>query len=407
MRTILASLLVVGLLAPHPTPLAAQSGGVALGPSGDLPLTLHAQIRPRLEGRDPATPLGEARGFTSMRTRVGLGMGLGEGISAFVQIQDVRLWGEETSTLADFSADALDLHQAWVELAQPDGPLSARLGRQEVVYGGQRLVGAVDWTQQARAFDGVRARYGGERLVVDVFGFQLREEAAPTATQDASFVGGHATVAVSEGNDLDLYALWNRADGEETEQATLGFRYVGSEGPLDYRLEAAWQAGDRAGQDVSAWLVGARAGTQVGERGRVTLWYDHLSGDEPGDDQVGVFETLFATNHKFYGYADLFLNIPVDTDGRGLQDLAVKTSWDLIPGWTLDLAAHHFRVAESDGLESARLGEELDLTLRHVWSDRLTVSGGLSYVLEGDALAPVRGIDENLTFGYLMLDFGF
>lgn len=57
----------------------------------------------------------------------------------------------------------------------------------------------------------------------------------------------------------------------------------------------------------------------------MTLWYDHLSGDDdPSDGTVRVFDTLFATNHKFYGLADYFLNIPVQTVGRGLQDLALK-----------------------------------------------------------------------------------
>ncbi len=37
-------------------------------------------------------------------------------------------------------------------------------------------------------------------------------------------------------------------------------------------------------------------------------------------------ETLFATNHKFYGFADLFLNIPRDTAGRGLRDFVSMKS---------------------------------------------------------------------------------
>ena len=44
-----------------------------------------------------------------------------------------------------------------------------------------------------------------------------------------------------------------------------------------------------------------------------------------------VFDTLFTTNHKFYGLADLFLNIPLQTDGRGLQDLAVKWHYTPMP----------------------------------------------------------------------------
>ena len=49
---------------------------------------------------------------------------LPKNLSAFVQIQDVRLWGSESNTLGDFSADGLDLHQgsASIELkARDDG----------------------------------------------------------------------------------------------------------------------------------------------------------------------------------------------------------------------------------------------------------------------------------------------
>ena len=85
------------------------------------------------------------------------------------------------------------------------------------------------------------------------------------------------------------------------------------------------QTGERTGQDVSAFLLGARAGRGFADgRAGVTLWLDYLSGTEPGSDEVGVFETLFATNHKFYGFMDRFLAIPAHTRGGGLVDLAIK-----------------------------------------------------------------------------------
>ena len=33
-----------------------------------------------------------------------------------VSVQDVRTWASETGTLTDFSADNLDLHEAWAEV---------------------------------------------------------------------------------------------------------------------------------------------------------------------------------------------------------------------------------------------------------------------------------------------------
>ena len=98
-----------------------------------------------------------------------------------------------------------------------------------------------------------------------------------------------------------------------------------------------------------AFFGAARVGRKVGET-QVTLWYDYLSGDDDlGDDETKVFDTLFATNHKFYGYADFFLNIPAHTAGRGLRDMALKLKRTLRPGLSLGLDVHTFRLAQDTG----------------------------------------------------------
>ena len=109
-------------------------------------------------------------------------------------------------------------------------------------------------------------------------------------------------------------------------------------------------------------MLGARLGHGFGGKGSVTLWYDYLSGDgDLGDDTIKVFDTLFATNHKFYGFADLFLNIPVHTGGRGLQDLAIKGAYRVNPEWTLKLDLHSFNMADKGSLTSGHFGEEIDV----------------------------------------------
>ncbi|MBT4502356.1 MAG: alginate export family protein, partial [Gemmatimonadetes bacterium] len=113
-----------------------------LGPTNDssAELRIGGQVRPRLEFRDPAAG-GQDDSFTSMRVRAQLQTTLERDVSVFVQWQDVRLWGEETNTLGDFSADSFDLHQGYVDFGNVGGrSLSIRLGRQEISLGGQRLV---------------------------------------------------------------------------------------------------------------------------------------------------------------------------------------------------------------------------------------------------------------------------
>lgn len=380
------------------------------GPAMAQQLELGGQLRPRFEVRDPVPGAGTLE-FTSMRTRASLVVVLEDGITGFIQLQDVRIFGEETSTLADYSADGLDIHQAWAELGDPGSDRwSVRVGRQEAAYGGERLVGAVNWTQQARAFDGVRVRYRpSDDAAVDAVGFQISDTDAGAAV-DRAFYGLYSTLEAR--GDLDLYALWDRRDAlVDRDLITLGGRWVSGRDDWSWRVEAAYQTGSESGvvsQDISAFMVGARVGTALTDALQATLWYDYLSGDDDPGGEIRVFDTLFATNHKFYGYQDLFLDIPTSTAGRGLQDLALKTRYAVDEDHSLSADFHLFRLAAADPLDSGRLGEELDLTYRWAYRPGVAVTGGLSYFLAADAWSTVLGNpDDNQIWGYLMLDVAF
>jgi hypothetical protein len=402
-RTRLGAVSLLGiaaaLVAGAATPALAQDVGVT------------GQVRPRFELRDPTQTGGEAERYTIGRTRLGVRALLEGGIWGFVQLQDVRIWGEESSTAGDFRADGLDLHQGFLQFGAEDADQSLRIGRFEQNYGGQRLIGALDWAQQARAFDGARGRLRvGEALTLDAFAFQLSESASIVRERDATFSGGYAVWQLSEERALDLYTLWldEELAAGDTGILTGGLRYVGQEGPWSYRVEGTFQTGERAGRDVRAWMAGLRASRALdGGRHVVGLWYDHLSGGGPTDADDRAFDTLFGTNHKFYGYADLFLDLPAQTDGRGFRDAALKTRWTLAPGWSLEANLHRFLVAENQGLADGHLGDELDVVVTHPLTRGLTLSGGVSQVWAGDALGPVRGIDEDVQFAYLMIDLAF
>ena len=381
------------------------SSGVALAQE----VTFGAQIRPRTEYRDPVG--GEDDAFTSMRVRAHLNANLKQDVRIFVQVQDVRLWGEESNTLGDFDADNFDLHQGFIELGSANEQLMARIGRQEMNLGGQRLVGAVDWTQQGRSFDGVRGRAGGPWGGVTLFGYQLTDATSPDIDDDALFIGAYGEIKNVAGGTLGLYALYDHEDVTlaDTNEGTIGIRLAGEESGVVYRGEFYLQTGKRAGVDVEAFMVGARVGTRFAEgKGRVTAWYDYLSGDDdPADNETKVFNTLFATNHKFYGFADLFLNIPAHTAGLGLQDLALKGSYAVRDDLTLSADLHTFHLAKQGLLTTKHLGEELDLTGRFRYSPNLAFIGGLSYVFAADGFAEIGRLSEDMTWLYIMLNATF
>ncbi len=210
-----------------------------------------------------------------------------------------------------------------------------------------------------------------------------------------------------------MYVIFQHTDAsgatatDGTDQTTFGARWVGEADGFAYRAEGSFQTGDRAGTDVSAFMLGARVGRTFGP-GSVTLWYDYLSGDDdPTDGEVEVFDTLFATNHKFYGFADLFLNIPVHTGGQGLQDLAVKLALRPHDDWRLAADVHSFHLAETRNLASGHLGEELDFTATWTHSSNFAVQGGLSIIFQDDAWAEIGRLAEDMLWAYLMLDARF
>jgi hypothetical protein len=348
-----------------------------------------------------------------MRARASLLAALDGDVSIFVQIQDVRIWGEESNTLSDFSANNFDLHQGYLALGKQGDSFFGRFGRQEVNFGGQRLVGAVGWTQQGRSFDGARLEGAGDWGVVRVLGARLGNDVSPFIDKDAALLGGYGTIDVSSSQDVDAYVLYNYGAEDEdlmfgsTKQVTYGARWVGDAAGLTYRAEGSLQTGDRVGRDVSAFMIGGRLGHAFGDF-QATLWYDYLSGsDDPANGDVKVFDTLFATNHKFYGYADLFLNIPADTDGQGLQDASVKLSYSPHEDWQVAADVHSFALAKKGDLSSGHLGEEVDLTLTWAHSANFDVSGGVAFVWADDAWASIGRLTEDMIWGYLMLDAHF
>lgn len=381
----------VGVLAA--LPLAAQT-------------SIRGQIRPRAEARDPAT---QGADFTSMRVRIGLEHRVDERLSVFAQCQDVRIWGEERSTLADYSADALDLHQGWLHYDGVIAPwLSATVGRMEANLGGQRLVGAVGWTQQGRSFDGVRLDAEGSRGGVTALAFTIGDQSAPAVSADHDFYGVQATLDELGPGALEAYWLYDRIrSADDTDRHSTGVRYVWAS-RFPGRVEATRQTGSAGPRDVSASMVAVRVGAVLAD-GRIglTLWYDHLSGDDSATPADEGFNTLYATNHKFYGSADLFLDVPVHTGGAGLQDLAVKASWRVRGDTTLGVDLHRFLAAERGTLSARHFGDEVDVTVHHSVSEGLTASAGLSWVDPDEALAEVGRLGGNMRWFYVMLDAVF
>ncbi|HTL08451.1 MAG TPA: alginate export family protein [Chitinophagaceae bacterium] len=129
--------------------------------------TLEGQLRTRTEIRHGVGNLvlknAAAASFTSQRTRLLLGYKW-ERLSMGVSIQDVRVWGQDASSISATDGNRLMLHEAWASVMLLDkkdstikwkliDQLLIKIGRQELSYDDVRLIGNLDWLQQARRHD--------------------------------------------------------------------------------------------------------------------------------------------------------------------------------------------------------------------------------------------------------------
>jgi hypothetical protein len=129
--------------------------------------SLMGQLRTRTEvrhGLGNLVPEGaDAAIFTSQRTRLGFGYKW-DRLSFGVTIQDVRVWGQDASTISNADGNKTMLHEAWADLVLANkadttikfklvDQLSLKIGRQELSYDDVRLIGNLDWLQQGRRHD--------------------------------------------------------------------------------------------------------------------------------------------------------------------------------------------------------------------------------------------------------------
>jgi Alginate export len=90
-------------------------------------------------------------------------------------------------------SDSIDLHQAFATVGNhKEFPLSLKVGRQELIYGEERLVGAYGWNNIGRVFDAVKLRWQTEWFGADFFGSRvvIPEDGRFNVENDYDFFSG-------------------------------------------------------------------------------------------------------------------------------------------------------------------------------------------------------------------------
>jgi hypothetical protein len=386
-------------------------------------LRFSGEFRERYEGYSGGSfKHNSTNDYDLQRIRLGMELKPTSWLQAYAELQDARVFGIMPA-IPPYQA-TMQLRQAYVRFGSGEGDgLSLQVGRFDMTYGNNRLIGDSWWTNVSRSFDGVRGAYKMGRFRVDAFATSVvyeRQGVFDHHLEGNNLYGLYATAAnVIPHATFDLYEFWNMRPGFSLENLkaghlnewTTGFRWVGAlPHSFDYRTEMAYQLGTLSVDKIRAWMghwVIGYTFQKVPVRPRLFLEYDYGSGspnDKNGYDNT--FDPIYPSTHDKLGLADLF-------GWRNIQDLRFGQEYHMARRWTAATSFHDFWLANAhdalypargsiianvpSGADGIHVGEELDAQLIFTPTRQTQVDFGYGRVIPGYYL---RKTTQGVTYSY-------
>ena len=281
----------------------------------------------------------------------------------------------------------------------PLGKMTMRFGRQELLYGTQRLISPLDWANTRRTFDAARVLMSNDKYNFDLFvshpvSTQAKHFNTPLA--DAVFGGGWFTYKGIKNQTFDFYALQyqNYRTPQHFNFTTLGNAWVGSEGNFLWDLEGGVQFGNNSNGSNHRKIFST---TGVGYKEETapwkpTLWayFDYADGGTPVGRGNG-FNQLFPLGHKYLGFMDLYGRSNIESPNV-LLTLQPTDKLKLLLWYyyfmlqrksdsPYNVSGTAFNGANVAGSRS--LGNELDLTAAYTINPRMDLLFGYSHFWSG------------------------
>ena len=368
--------------------------------------------------------------FILSRTRLGASYSR-DWLSARLTAQHADTWGSA-------AGNSLSMNEAWVKAQLPVG-FFAQLGRQRLSYDDQRIFGADDWSMTGYSHDGLKLGFERAGHKVHLFG-AYNQDVNNIDEGGTRFSGGIQPYK-------SLASLWYHFDipktnigasllfvnmglesmnvGEEDAYTTYFQQLAGSFlswTPEHFGLEASYyhQWGKAfGGIPLNAWMASAKATATPSEHWSFRAGYDYLSGEEdfpiPGGGNIGLvrheivrgFNSLYGSNHKFYGAMDFFyVSTYVNGFTPGLQNLYAGVSWTPVQQLSADAAYHFFSTAAPVKDAKRALGHEVELALTWTIAPSVSLSTGYSFMQGTETMSVLKRSAHNnrLHWGWLMLN---
>ena len=368
---------------------------------GKSQFSIDAQLRPRGECNNgaifPRATGEQAAYFANERARLAMNYTCSN-LELKFSAQHTGVWGQDDIKSRN---GRVTMNEAWARLTL-GGDFFAQVGRQQLAYDDERILGASDWNVDGNSHDALRLGYVHNHTTAHAV-LALNQSAENIRTRYLASGGmPYKLMAMLWWHQdfdvipvgISLMAMNLGIEGGTTQQAKT--RHIQTFGtyvqyhPDNFEVAASVyvQTGkEKTGKSVAAFMGSLQGTYNFNKDWTARAGYDYLSGNDGRNVNQHAFNPLYGTHHKFYGAMDYFTGL-VDC---GLQDIQLGGTAKLLRPVTLSLDYHALLSAESYKGEKKMLGHEVDLQARMTLQKDVTVSAGYSRLFGTSSMDALLG----------------
>jgi len=372
-------------------------------------LRVRGEFRQRVEGFQGAGFAPDRDDTYSLsRFRINGTVTPSKSLSFVAQVQDARVAEKQIGpTTAPFRGP-FDLRLGYADIGSIASPVTVRVGRQELAYGEQRLLGHLAWVNTGRSWDAAKVTLRSRPISVDVFGASLVRSLPDEFDKSGNgnrLFGAYATASawIPQGT-LEPFVFVRRDVAQRSElgglgtlhQTTTGVRLAGKlPAHFDYGVDMAWQRGSLDRDDISSWAGHWQIReSQPGKYAiKLVSEYNYATGDRnPQDGIRQTFDQLYPTGHDKLGLSD-------QVGWKNVHHLREGFEFSPFKATPISLSYHSWWLAETtDGLYgatgaliarviggagNAHVGQELDLQVTRALTPQIALAAGYSHIFTG------------------------
>jgi hypothetical protein len=395
--------------------------------------TIDFQVRAREENQSSDKYIsGNDAVYVLTRVWGGLELRPAKPLTLYMQFVDTHALGLPLTYVASNMRDEFDARQAFI--AYHAGLFRIIAGRQELRYGGERLVGISNWTDTSRTWDGFLGRIGDKNRL-DLFTTSVVAIHPTSLDKHGAGLTFHGAVATITSwvphTVLQPFVYVRALPRVQSQQSIWGVETEVTPGaevseklPSGVYFDAlgALQRGSYSNDSIRAAAGYFKAGyyaQHIEWKPRLAGEYDYASGNPKTDlSRIGTFDQQYPSNHNAFGLTDLFgfQNIKQDRINLDLSPakpvallfqqewLQVSTVFDNVYSGSASTTVK----APAKGFLSDDIGREFDASGQYAFlgEGNMTMNVGVGHFSPG-TLMRQNSHGAPLTYAYFGLTYKF